>query len=126
MKAYTTAGLGTIEDIICDYFDVNPADLGSPTRRKPVITARKCIIFYETEILGKSSKTVGNKYNRDHSTVIHNVRSVENYIQYDRKYRNLIMEIIGIRISQLQAYYPITKVELNRLYNLQNHITALP
>ena len=82
----------TIEDIqqkVCDYYNVKISDLLS-TRRMQVIAKPRQIAMYLSKILTpKSLPEIGRRFGgRDHTTVMHSVRRVEEECANDREYSN--------------------------------------
>lgn len=82
----------TIEDIqqkVCDYYNVKISDLLS-TRRMQVITKPRQIAMYLSKILTpKSLPEIGRRFGgRDHTTVMHSVKRVEELCANDREYSN--------------------------------------
>jgi chromosomal replication initiator protein len=87
----------TIEEIqrtVCGYFNI-PEDLvRAKTRKREVVQARQVAMFFSKELTQHSLKTIGLHFGgRDHSTVIHANQSIENQIETDPKFREVIDEI---------------------------------
>ncbi|MEM6287233.1 MAG: chromosomal replication initiator protein DnaA [Bacteroidota bacterium] len=81
----------TIQSITCDYLDI-PEDLvRARTRKREVVQARQVAMYFSKEITKHSLKTIGLHFGgRDHSTVIHAVRSVEDQIDTDPSFREMV------------------------------------
>ncbi|RMH70218.1 MAG: chromosomal replication initiator protein DnaA [Bacteroidetes bacterium] len=87
----------TIEEIqrlVCEYLDI-PEDLvRAKTRKREVVQARQVAMYFCKLLTKHSLKTIGLHFGgRDHSTVIHAIQSVENQIETDPKFRDMIEEI---------------------------------
>ncbi|HEX7069201.1 MAG TPA: chromosomal replication initiator protein DnaA, partial [Rhodothermales bacterium] len=87
----------TIEEIqrtVCGYFNI-PEDLvRAKTRKREVVQARQVAMYFSKELTQHSLKTIGLHFGgRDHSTVIHANQSIENQIETDPKFREVIEEI---------------------------------
>ncbi len=87
-------GVEQIQQIVCEYFSI-PEDLvRARTRKREVVQARQVAMFFAKQFTKHSLKTIGLHFGgRDHSTVIHAIQSVENQIDTDHKFREIIDEI---------------------------------
>lgn len=83
-----------IQRIVCEYFDI-PEDLvRAKTRKREVVQARQVAMYFAKQLTQHSLKTIGLHFGgRDHSTVIHANQSVENQIETNVKFREMIEEI---------------------------------
>ncbi len=80
-----------IQSVVCDYLGI-PEDLvRARTRKREVVQARQVAMYFSKEITNHSLKTIGLHFGgRDHSTVIHGVRSVEDQIDTDPSFREMV------------------------------------
>jgi chromosomal replication initiator protein len=83
-----------IQNVVCDYFSI-PEDLvRAKTRKREVVQARQVAMHFCKKLTQHSLKTIGLHFGgRDHSTVIHACQSVQNQIETDPKFRDMIEEI---------------------------------
>ena len=83
-----------IQRIACEYFNI-PEDLvRAKTRKREVVQARQVAMFFCKQLTQHSLKTIGLHFGgRDHSTVIHANQSVENQIETDHKFAEMIDEL---------------------------------
>ncbi|NBC15930.1 MAG: chromosomal replication initiator protein DnaA [Bacteroidetes bacterium] len=83
-----------IQRIVCEYFDI-PEDLvRARTRKREVVQARQVAMYFAKQFTQHSLKTIGLHFGgRDHSTVIHANKSVENQIETDGQFSDIIDEI---------------------------------
>ena len=86
-----------------DYFDVPMSLLNSPTKKKEVVKPRQIIMWLVYKnIPGISQGSVGALFGRDHTTVLHACKAVDNDIQTNINYRNtvsIILNNLGYRTS---------------------------
>lgn len=62
-------------------FHLKPADLKSNSRKQSIVLARGVAIYLNRILLGNSFLKIGSYYgNRDHSTVMHSFRKIENLL----------------------------------------------
>jgi chromosomal replication initiator protein len=83
-----------IQRIVCEYLKI-PEDLvRARTRKREVVQARQVAMWFAKQMTSLSLKTIGLHFGgRDHSTVIHGVQSVENQIDTDPSFREIIEAI---------------------------------
>jgi chromosomal replication initiator protein len=83
-----------IQRIVCEYLHL-PEDLvRAKTRKREIVQARQVAMYFCKVFTQHSLKTIGLHFGgRDHSTVIHAIQSVENQIETDSKFRDMIEEI---------------------------------
>ena len=62
-----------IQTVVCDYFSLRPADLASRRRSRHVATPRQVAMYLCRRHLQASFPQIGERFSRDHSTVIHAV-----------------------------------------------------
>ncbi len=83
-----------IQRIVCDYLDI-PEDLvRAKTRKREVVRARQIAMYFSKDLTQHSLKTIGLHFGgRDHSTVIHANKTVEDQIETDDQFRSMVEEI---------------------------------
>ncbi|MEM6327742.1 MAG: chromosomal replication initiator protein DnaA [Bacteroidota bacterium] len=83
-----------IQTITCDVLDI-PEDLvRARTRKREVVQARQIAMFFSKQLTKHSLKTIGQNFGgRDHSTVIHAIQSVENQVETDPVYRDIVEQV---------------------------------
>lgn len=94
MNPYSAPGVLPIQeildDILAEVFDIDRSDLYTPTRRREVVEARQLGMYIRSHRMMTDKATlamVGRAYNRDHTTVIHAQKVVNNLIATDRRFR---------------------------------------
>jgi chromosomal replication initiator protein len=89
-----TLSIEEIQRLVCEYFSI-PEDLvRAKTRKREVVQARQVAMYFCKQLTQHSLKTIGLHFGgRDHSTVIHANQSIENQLDTDPKFRDLIEEI---------------------------------
>lgn len=83
-----------IQRITCDYFKI-PEDLvRAKTRKREVVQARQVAMYFSKQLTQHSLKTIGLHFGgRDHSTVIHSCQSVENQMETEPQFAEMLDEI---------------------------------
>jgi chromosomal replication initiator protein len=87
----------TIEIItkaVSAYYRLAIGDIKGKTRKKEVALARHIAMYMSHKILKKTLEEIGEFFeNRDHSTVIHGIKKIQNLIKEDSKLSQNIYEI---------------------------------
>ena len=82
-----------IQDLVARRWRVKPEALASKRRTKDVTVPRQVAMFLIKETLGTSLVQIGEIFGgRDHSTVIHSIRKVEEGMEKDPDFRRLVDE----------------------------------
>ena len=86
--------LPQIQTVTCEVLDI-PEDLvRARTRKREVVQARQIAMYFCKQLTKHSLKTIGQGFGgRDHSTVIHAVRSVEDQIDTDPLFRDTVERV---------------------------------
>ena len=83
-----------IQRISCEYFNIPEDLIRGKTRKREVVQARQVAMYFSKQLTQHSLKTIGLHFGgRDHSTVIHANQSVEDHIDTDPKFAEMIEEI---------------------------------
>lgn len=94
----TSQPIGVVIDNIIEKvsftFGVTPEQLKSERRDANINNARQAAMYIIREITDLSQDEVGKVFGRNHSTVNSSLKNVQNKINTDSKYKNLINEII--------------------------------
>lgn len=77
-----------IQKVVSDYFNI-PIDLiNSKTRKREIVQARQIAMFFSKKYTKSSLATIGiHCGNKDHATVLHACRTVNNLIDTDKQFR---------------------------------------
>jgi hypothetical protein len=72
---------------VCNYFGTTPelAYQNSKSREQPYILVRYFVYLYLKEYTGKSLSTIGIYFRQPHSTVIHALDALDNWVKTDAK-----------------------------------------
>lgn len=76
----------TIEDIqksVCDYFVVKMSDLKSSRRDRSIARPRQIAMYLAKELTSKSLPEIGSAFDRDHTTIMHAIRLIEDLVKND-------------------------------------------
>ena len=83
-----------IQQIIADYFNLNIESLHSKTRKRNVVQARQLAMFFSKKYTKNSLSTIGSQIGqRDHATVLHACKTVENLIETDCAFKKYVSDL---------------------------------
>ncbi len=83
-----------IQKIVCDYFDISIDTLNSKTRKREIVQARQLSMFFSKKLTKSSLAAIGlHCGNKDHATVLHACRTVNNLIETDKQFKVYVEEI---------------------------------
>jgi len=83
-----------IQKIVCDYFDMPIELLKSKTRKREVVQARQIAMYFAKSMTKSSLATIGlHSGGKDHATVLHACRTVNNLIDTDKRFKTYIDEL---------------------------------
>jgi chromosomal replication initiator protein len=83
-----------IQKVVCDYFDLPLELLKSKTRKREVVQARQIAMYFAKSMTKSSLATIGlHCGGKDHATVLHACRTVNNLMDTDKKFKVYIDEL---------------------------------
>lgn len=89
-----TLDISTISNTVAEYFKIPIGDIKGKTRKKDVTLARHIAMYMSHKILRLTLEEIGFFFsNRDHSTVIHGIKKIEDLVKKDSTISHKIYEI---------------------------------
>ena len=83
-----------IQKVVCDYFDMPVELLKSKTRKREIVQARQLAMFFAKQLTKSSLASIGAQCgNKDHATVLHAVRTVNNLSETDKRFRTYVDDL---------------------------------
>lgn len=83
-----------IQKVVCDYFDLPIEMLKSKTRKRQVVQARQIAMYFAKSMTKSSLSSIGAHCGgKDHATVLHACRTVNNLIETDKKFKASVLEL---------------------------------
>ncbi len=83
-----------IQKMVCDYFDMPMDVLKSKTRKREVVQARQIAMFFAKSMTKSSLSTIGMHCGgKDHATVLHACRTVNNLMETDKKFKACVQDL---------------------------------
>jgi len=88
-----------IQKIVSDYFQMDVDTLQSKTRKRHIVQARQLAMFFAKKFTKASLASIGSQIGkRDHATVLHACKTVDNLSSTDKQFRKYV-EDIGKKLS---------------------------
>ncbi len=83
-----------IQKVISDYFNVPLELLNSKTRKREIVQARQLAMYFSKKLTKSSLATIGLQCgNKDHATVLHACKTVNNLLETDKRFKVYVEEI---------------------------------
>ncbi|SFU73252.1 chromosomal replication initiator protein [Pustulibacterium marinum] len=83
-----------IQKIVSDYFQMDVATLQSKTRKRHIVQARQLAMFFAKKYTKASLASIGSQIGkRDHATVLHACKTVDNLAETDKQFKKYIEDI---------------------------------
>ncbi len=83
-----------IQKIVCDYFNIPVDSLNSKTRKREIVQARQLAMYFSKKHTKSSLANIGlHCGNKDHATVLHACRTVNNLVETDKQFRTYVEDI---------------------------------
>jgi chromosomal replication initiator protein len=83
-----------ILDVVTKYYNVRPSDLQGKKRHKSITFPRQMCMFLARRYTRYSLEEIGGYFGgRDHTTVLHAVRSIDDDVRIDREVQNQLTQL---------------------------------
>ena len=83
-----------IQKVVSDYFEMDVATLQSKTRKRHIVQARQLAMFFAKKFTKASLASIGSQIGkRDHATVLHACKTVDNLADTDKQFRKYIEDL---------------------------------
>ncbi len=77
-----------IQKVVCSHFGLSIETINSPTRHREIVQARQLIMYFAKKYTKYSLATIGMHCgNKDHATVLHACKTINNLIETDKQFR---------------------------------------
>lgn len=82
-----------IVETTAEYYNLNPDVIFSKSRVRDVADARQVIMYLSQKLTNLSSKAIGQKLNRSHTTVLHGIKEVDNRVNFTKDLQQTVFAI---------------------------------
>jgi len=80
-----------IQKVVCDYFNLSPDLLQSKTRKREIVQARQIAMYFSKTLTKSSLASIGALIGgKDHATVLHACKTVNNLMDTDKRFKTQI------------------------------------
>ena len=84
----------SIRDLVCNTLNITAENLNSNSRKREVVQARQIAMYFAKKYTKDSLTNIGNVIGkRNHATVLHACKTVQDLIETDKSFRRTIEEI---------------------------------
>ena len=93
-----------IQTMTSNFYSISLNDMLSPRRSRPLARPRQIAMYFAKKLTTRSLPEIGRKFaNRDHTTVIHAVKTVEKLLQNNDEIKKNIEELKSLILSDTNA-----------------------
>lgn len=93
-KTKREVSIEEIQKVVSDYFDMDVQTLQSKTRKRDIVQARQIAMFFAKKLTKNSLASIGkNIGQRDHATVLHACKTVQNLGSTDKQFKRFIEDL---------------------------------
>lgn len=83
-----------IQKVVCDYLELPVEAIQNTSRKREIVQARQLSMYFAKKITKSSLAVIGMQCgNKDHATVLHACKTIENLRQTDRHMRAMVDEL---------------------------------
>ena len=83
-----------IQKVVCDYFDIPIEVMKSKTRKREIVQCRQLAMYFSKQMTKKKLAMIGKHCgNKDHATVLHACKTVNNLADTDKRFKGYISDI---------------------------------
>ncbi|MEM7197083.1 MAG: chromosomal replication initiator protein DnaA, partial [Pseudomonadota bacterium] len=83
-----------IQRVISDYYAISQADMLSKRRNRNLVRPRQVAMYYTKQLTSRSLPDIGRRFgDRDHTTVMHALRKVEDLQKHDAQFKEQMHDI---------------------------------
>lgn len=83
-----------IRNKVCTFLKIPEEALNKPTRKREIVEARQISMFFSKIMTKDSLASIGSQIgDKDHATVLHACKTINNLIDSDKQFRNKILTI---------------------------------
>ncbi len=83
-----------ISKVVCDYFNMHVDSIQAKTRKREIVQARQIAMYFSKSLTKYSLASIGSQIgNKDHATVLHACKTVNNLKDTDKNFRQYVEDI---------------------------------
>ncbi len=83
-----------IKDVVCEHFNLELESILTKSRKREVVQARQIAMYLSKQYTKNSLSSIGHAIgNRDHATVLHACKTVNDLMSTDKNFKSSVLEI---------------------------------
>jgi chromosomal replication initiator protein len=82
-----------IKRVVCNYFGITIENMLSKTHKRESVYPRYICMYFASKYTKLSSTVIGDHFGKDHATCLHGVKTVNNLMETDKRFKLQIDEI---------------------------------
>ena len=86
--------IDTVLNDVAHAFNVTKKEMTSKSRKKEFVEARHVAMYLIHKKLNRTQEATGEIFDRDHSTVVHALKKVNNIMETEKDFRRTVNKII--------------------------------
>jgi len=103
-KGKKAFNIDLIKDIVSEHFGIDIEDMESNSRKHEIALARQMAMYLAKNLTRLSLKNIGAAFGgRDHSTVLHSLKTIDNYLFTDSSFKNEYQSIHKKCLNYIEA-----------------------
>jgi len=109
-----------ISEVVSRYFGISKADISKKTRNREILQPRQITHYFAKQKTNDSLTSIGRQIGeKDHATVLHSIKTVNNLYSTDKTYRKYVDDISRLLMDKKSRILVIKKqlLELNTELN---------
>jgi hypothetical protein len=100
------------KEIICKYYGKEITYLDTPSRKHEFVKVRQVCMYMIRKTLKIGFTKIGIEFNKDHATIIHAVKKIEGFLEYDKELQKEINDLD--KILKLKSNANINNIDLEK------------
>jgi chromosomal replication initiator protein len=93
-----------VQKVVCEQFGIRLVDMKSAKRTKNLAFARQVAMYLSRKLAAASLPSIGDKFGkRDHSTVFHGIRMIEQRLEDDPGFQTLVAKLERVIESEVRV-----------------------
>ena len=102
-----------VKEIVCNYYDVDYNLMLSKSRTINAVKCRQISMYLIRKHTTLSLPSIGKMFNKNHATIIHSIKTMENHIEWEKDLSNEVDELEKIIVLKTNAMVNNFSVDKN-------------
>lgn len=124
-KEYNTKTGYNPDPIVAEIWGTTEKSLKIDTRQREILEPRQVAMYLRKKNTKESLAKIGKRYGRDHATVLHAFRTVNNLLETDKEYRRKVESVQKRIDDERQMQMRKTNLEAAKLDNNTESVSEL-